>query len=99
MLIKYSEKTLITEEWLLNHGFEIDQDFDLPDFKYKVFRDIESHQVEVKSIGNNANWSVHVDNDLFETIGSIDTDYVEVMVAFLKMCKFKNHSLLNIKID
>ena len=80
----------MTEEYLLNKGYS----------KYLYTSTIEyissNSQIMVRhghGVTNSpsCNWHVHVDNHSFDSIGSLDFEYIEEFESFLKLCGVENY--------
>lgn len=77
---------LVTEEFLETHGFK----------KEKEFWDqwvSEDRQVIISKLSNTPgrDWYVHVDNEVYETIGAFDVQYVHQLQIALWFCGRRDH--------
>lgn len=78
---------LITEEFLGTHGFKKE-----PILKWDQWVS-EDRQVIISKLSNTAgrDWSVHVDNEVYETIGAFDVQYAHQLQIALWFCGRQDH--------
>lgn len=75
---------LITEEFLETHGFKKEKE---PILKWDQWVS-EDRQVIISKLSNTPgrDWSVHVDNEVYETIGAFDVQYAHQLQIALWFC-------------
>lgn len=78
----------LTEEFFSKNGFSLVEP--AKNFPYNIY-DSEDKRIQVSDITNSGNgyWSVHVDNEDFETIGSCDVKYVHQFQQLLRLCEYE----------
>lgn len=80
---------LITEEFLETHGFKKEKE---PILKWDQWVS-EDRQVIISKLSNTVgrDWSVHVDNEVYETIGAFDVQYAHQLQIALWFCGRRDH--------
>lgn len=80
---------LITEEFLETHGFRKEKDKILGWDQWVS----DDRQVIISKLSNTAgrDWSVHVDNEVYETIGAFDVQYAHQLQIALWFCGRRDH--------
>lgn len=80
---------LITEEFLETHGFKKEKDKILGWDQWVS----EDRQVIISELSNTAgrDWSIHVDNEVYETIGAFDVQYAHQLQIALWFCGRRDH--------
>ena len=80
---------MVTEEFLETHGFKKEKE---PILKWDQWVS-EDRQVIISKLSNTAgrDWSVHVDNEVFETIGAFDIQYAHQLQIALWICGRQDH--------
>ena len=79
----------ITDDNLVKMGFEksLDPLLEQLDRWYS-----EDRRVEIRSeyfTNTDAKWSIHVDNEDMDSIGSCEITYIQEMQQFFRLCKYK----------
>lgn len=86
--IELIESIPLTEEFFEKNGFEPVEPCD--NFPYIVY-DSKDKRIQVSDLTNNGEgyWSVHVDNEDFDTTGRCDVKYVHQFQQLLRLCGYE----------
>ncbi len=87
----------ITSDDLVKMGFEKSLD---PLFAQLVRWYSEDKRVEIRDenfTNTNAKWTIHLDNEDMDSIGSCEVTYVHEMQQFFRLCKYEHDFKMTVK--